>query len=160
AHNNLGHALQVLGRAEEALASLQKALTLRPDYAEAHWNRAQVWLQQGNFEQGWPEHEWRLQLPEAGARPPAQPRWDGSPLAGQRILLHAEQDMGDTLQFIRYAPLVKERGGHVIVACQRPLLSLLKQSTGIDELVANDEPLPDCDVQAPLPSLPGIFRTT
>jgi hypothetical protein len=75
-------------------------------------------------------------------------------------LLHAEQALGDTIQFIRYAPLVKARGGTVIVECQPPLVPLLRSCPGIDRLVAHAEPLPACDFQVPLLSLPGVFRTT
>ncbi len=130
-----------------------------PDHAETHLSRAVLWLLTEDFERGWPEYEWRWQ---AGCVPRAfpQPRWDGSPLEGRTILLHAEQGLGDTLQFVRYARLVHERGGTVIVECQPALVRLLASCPGIDRVVARDEPLPDFDVHAPLLSLPGIFRTT
>ena len=89
-----------------------------------------------------------------------QPRWDGSSLQGQTILLFAEQGLGDTLHFIRYAPLVKQTGATVIVQCQGPLLRLLSTCAGIDCLVPEDAEPPGFDVQAPLPSLPGLARTT
>ena len=85
---------------------------------------------------GWTEAEWRWRRHDFPPRPFAQPLWDGSPLARRTILLHAEQGLGDTLQFIRYVPLVKERGGRVIVECQPALLSLLAGCAGIDRLVA------------------------
>ena len=88
-----------------------------------------------------------------------QPRWDGSDLQGKTILLRAEQGLGDTLHFIRYAALVKQRGGTVVVACQKPLLRLLQTCPGIDRLVVRGTELPPFDVQAPLLSLPGIFQT-
>ena len=89
----------------------------------------------------------------------AQPMWDGSALEGRRILLHAEQGLGDTLQFVRYAPLVRQRGGFVILECQQTLLRLLAGASGIDRLIARGHPLPDFDCHAPLLSLPAIFRT-
>ena len=121
-------------------------------------------LLQGDFEQGWPEYEWRL-LSRSGhsqASLPATAAQDGSPLAGRTLLLHAEQGLGDTLQFIRYAARVPRDGGRVIVECQPPLLRLLAGLPHIDQVVpqARAGTLPDFDVEAPLPSLPGIFRTT
>ena len=90
----------------------------------------------------------------------SQPLWDGSSLAGRTILLHAEQGLGDTIQFIRYAPLVKRRGGTVILECQPALLRLLQSCAGVDRLLAQGSSLPHFDVHAPLLSLPGILGTT
>src|SRR5205807_4728934 len=98
----------------------------------AHLGRAQTWLQMEDFERGWDEFEWRWRRSGFPPRPFPQPLWDGGPLEGRTILLHAEQGLGDTLQFIRYAPLVKERGGWVIVECQELLLPLLATCPGID----------------------------
>jgi hypothetical protein len=89
-----------------------------------------------------------------------QPLWDGSPLAGRTILLHVEQGLGDTLQFIRYAPLVKALGGTVIFGCPEPLVGLLAGAPGIDSLVLPEDPLPPFDVHAPLMSLPHLLGTT
>src|SRR4029077_8450549 len=107
----------------------------------------------------WEEFEWRWRDTDF-AREIDRPLWDGSPLEGRTILLFAEQGVGDTLQFIRYAPLVKERGGPVIVACQRALLPLLESCPGIDRLVARDGLRIEFDVFAPLMSLPRILGTT
>jgi tetratricopeptide (TPR) repeat protein/ADP-heptose:LPS heptosyltransferase len=158
--DNLAQAFLALGRLDEAVACFDKALVLRPDYPEAHMGRALAWLVQGDYERGWPEYEWRWQCREFGGIPFTQPAWDGSPLEGRTILLHSEQGLGDTLQFVRYAPLVKERGDTVILACQKPLLPLLATCPGIDRLLAREESLPDFDVQAPLLSLPRLFGTT
>jgi tetratricopeptide (TPR) repeat protein len=160
AHNNLGVVFQEQDKLEEALASLQQALRLKPDYAEAHWNRALVCLLAGDFEQAWQDYEWRWQRQTSSPLRFPQPLWDGSPLHGQTILLHAEQGLGDTLHFIRYASLVKERGGSVLVACQPPLIPLLRSCRGIDQLLPQGSPLPPFDVYAPLLSLPRIFGTT
>src|SRR5271157_4505442 len=124
AHSNLGLALVEQGMLTEAVASYQQALRLKPDYAEAHINLAHVWFLWGDFERAWPEYEWRWKL--RGLSPPSfcQPLWDGSSLQGQTILLFAEQGLGDTFQFIRYAPLVQQHGATVIVQCQAPLLRL------------------------------------
>jgi tetratricopeptide (TPR) repeat protein len=159
-YNNLGVTLQEQGKLEEAVASLQTAVRLNPDFPEAHKNLAMLWLLMGNFEQGWPEYEWRRQRKETASRNFPQPIWDGTPLDGRTILLHAEQGLGDTLQFIRYAPLVKEHGGTTVVECQPPLLRLLANCPGVDRLVPQGSRLPDVDVQAHILSLPGLFRTS
>lgn len=156
----LGFIHSELGQREAALAAYQKALELEPDNADAHKNRSLVWLLEGKLAEGWAEYEWRWKCPELPARPFPQPLWDGSPLEGRTILLHAEQGLGDTLQFIRYAPLVRDRGGQVVVVCQKPLVNLLASCQGIDCVVAQGEPLPAFDVHAPLASLPRIFGTT
>jgi tetratricopeptide (TPR) repeat protein len=160
AHANLANAYKEQGRSEEALACYQLALWLDPASASARYNRSLAMLQAGDYRQGWQEYEWRWRRPSMPPRPFRQPRWDGGSLEGRTILLYCEQGMGDTLQFIRYAPLVKARGGTVLVECPGSLLPLLSTCLGIDRLVAEGEPLPDFDVQAPLLSLPGLLGTT
>lgn len=160
AHFHLGQALRAQGHPEEALAVYQRLLQIRPDNPEAHLSRALTWLLLGDYEHGWPEYEWRLQCKGFYRPPLPQPRWDGSPLHGRTILLHAEQGLGDTLQFVRYAPLVKERGGTVILACPKTLLRLLAGCPGIDRLLAADADPPPFDVHAALPSLPSLFGTS
>ena len=160
AQNNLSNALKDQGKVNEALAGYERALELKPSYAEAHLDRAITWLLLGDFAKGWTEFEWRWQYKNFPPRPFRQPRWDGAPLDGRTILLHAEQGLGDTIQFIRYAALVKELGGRVIVECQRSLLRLLAGCAGIDELVGQGASLPDFDVHSPLFSMPYVFRTS
>src|SRR5262249_27414826 len=160
AYHNLGNLLTDQGQPLEGIANYQRALELMPDRAEIHFGRAQAWLRMGDFEQGWPEFEWRWQRKDFPLRPFSQPLWDGSPLSGRTILLHAEQGLGDTLQFIRYAPLVKRYGGRVIVECQETLLSLLVTCRGIDGLLPKGSVLPHFDTHAPLLSLPRILGTT
>jgi Flp pilus assembly protein TadD len=160
AHNNLGLTLSEQGKRAEALAHFERALALKPDYVEAHCNRAYVWLLQGDWQRGWPEYEWRWKRLAAPPRLFHQPLWDGSPLEGRTILLYAEQGLGDTIQFIRYARLVQRRGGRVLVECQPALVPLLSGCAGIDELLGRGSALPEFDLQAPLLSLPRILGTT
>ncbi len=159
AHKNLANAFYVQGKFDLAMAQHGKALALNPDYAEVHYNRSLLRLLTGDYEQGWPEYEWRWTQPGFVRRDFAQPRWDGSPLNGRTILLYHEQGLGDTIQFVRYAALVKKGGGQVIVQCQHSLMRLLANVDGIDQLVPERYPVPPFDVQAPLLSLPGIFQT-
>jgi Tfp pilus assembly protein PilF len=159
AHNNLGNVLREQGKFVEGLASLEQAIRLRPDHAEAHRNRGLTLLLLGDWERGWPEYEWRRHCKEFPSPPGRLPLWDGSPLGGRTILLRAEQGLGDTLHFIRYAPLVQQRGGRVVVACQPLLLRLLSGAAGIDQLLTTESEVA-ADVWLPLPSLPGIFGTT
>jgi tetratricopeptide (TPR) repeat protein len=157
--NNLGNTLRDLGRLDEAQAQFDRAVALKPDYMDAHWNRSLLWLLRGDFARGWPEYEWRWGLKALPRRPFPQPKWDGGPLGGKTILLHAEQGLGDTFQFVRYVPMVKRRGGKVILACQDPLMRILADCPGVDRLVPQGAPLPQFDCHAPLLSLPAIFGT-
>jgi Flp pilus assembly protein TadD len=159
AHNNLGAARAAQGKLDEALASYRQAVRLDPDHAEAHKNLAHALLLAGDFAQGWREYEWRWRCREFPRLSYARPAWDGSPLEGRTILLCAEQGLGDTIQFVRYAALLKQRGGCVVVAPQKELLPLLAGCPGIDELAERDGPPPH-DVFAPLLSLPRLLGTT
>src|SRR5205823_5466904 len=125
AHNNLGIVLEENNDLLGALARYDQALRLKPDYAEARLNRALCWLGLGDFARGWAEYEWRWRGRNLAPRSFAQPAWDGGPLEGRTILLYAEQGLGDTLQFVRYAPLLQARGATVLLEAPRPLLPLL-----------------------------------
>jgi Flp pilus assembly protein TadD len=160
AHNNLGSVYKEEGRLEEALASYQIALWHSPQSASTRYNRSLALLAAGQWEEGWREYEWRWRRSRAAQRPFRQPRWDGSPLAGKTVLLWSEQGLGDTVQFARFASCVKERGGRVILECPGCLLGLFQSLPGVDELVAEGQPLPHFDVQVPLMSLPGLLGVT
>jgi hypothetical protein len=162
AFNNLGSALLIAGRFEEAEGALNRAIELRPNFAEAHFTRSLIWLMRGDFEKGWGEYEWRLKGRSVfmqGATKFSQPRWNGGDLNGRTILLHAEAGLGDSMQFVRYAPLVARRGGRVIVGCQPALAGLFQSIEGIHEIVMPSMPLPSFDVHCPLLSLPLAFST-
>lgn len=150
------------GNVETAIAILDRALAIMPDSAEARHNRALSRLQKGDLAGGWLDFEARIAAPTVDSRFPAfdQPRWTGEDLAGRTILLHAEQGLGDTLQFLRYVPLVIARGGRIVLAVQPPLVSLLRNFPGIAELVVIGDVMPAFDCWLPLMSLPLIFATT
>jgi tetratricopeptide (TPR) repeat protein len=142
-----------------AAEHFERAIRLKPDYADAHMNLGFTLLLDGNFERGWREYQWRWKSTFGTDRMPTS-LWDGSPLAGRSIALYAEQGLGDTLQFIRYAPMVKRQGCNLTVVCQRPLLSLLSRSPGIDRLAAQDETMPQADFYSPLLNLPHLIGTS
>ena len=157
---NVGMNLLRQGKWAEAIAYYERALERQPDFPEVHRNLAYALLCCGDFERGWPEHEWRLKCrPHPGARI-NRTFWNGDDFRGRTILLHAEQGYGDTLQFIRFAPMVKRRGGRVLVLCQTRLLRLIARCPGVDLAFEGSSYVPDCDVHAPLMSLPAIFGTT
>lgn len=157
---SLAKAVLDQGKVDDGLAYVNQALRIHPTHPIARYNRALMLLQKGEFQQGFPEYEWRLKTVDFPPCPFKQPVWDGSDFSGKTLLLHAEQGLGDTIQFIRYVPLVVERGGRVIVTCHQPLMRLLSTMPGIDQFIPLGMPLPTFDTYAPLLSLPGILGTT
>jgi tetratricopeptide (TPR) repeat protein len=162
AHDNLGVSLHNLGHLEEALAAHRQAIALSPDNAEAHFNLAHSLLLAGHYEQGFEEFEWRWQLDNfpSPKRNFPQPLWDGTPFSDKTLLVHAEQGMGDTIQFCRYIPKITSEGGHVILECPSALSPLLRNLAEVEEVIETGHPLPTFDIHVPIYSLPKIFRTT
>jgi tetratricopeptide (TPR) repeat protein len=161
AHHGRGVMLNECGDRTDPTGALDRAVSLRPDFAEARYSRALVRLLQGDFERGWADFDWRWKCPGAALPPLIQPLWDGQPAPDASILLYGDQGLGDTIQFIRYAKLVKQRVGRVIVACQPPLVKVLTACPGIDVLIPSDmRELPEFDLHFPLTSLPRLFKTT
>ncbi|MEG4494686.1 tetratricopeptide repeat protein [Microcoleus sp. D3_18_C4] len=158
--NNLGHALVDLGEFQEAFSCHSRALELQPDNATAHLEFALTLLLFGDFQRGFAEYEWRWRTPQLQPRQFKQPVWDGSNLQGKTILLHVEQGFGDSIQFIRYAPILRSQGAKVMVACYPELLRLFATVPGIEYLSVSLEGLPEFDVHSPLMSLPQIVGTT
>jgi len=161
-HSNLGTLEMRRGRPAAAVPHYEHALRLKPDSAGAHYNLSLCLLMQGEYPRGWHEHEWRWGFRELGMRQRhfSQPLWHGEPLHGARILLEAEQGFGDTLQFVRYVPLVAARGGEVILQVQPALRRLMENLPGVSQLFAVGDTLPDFAWQCPLMSLPRAFATT
>ncbi len=160
ASQNVGMHLVRLGRLDEAIAFFEHAILLRPESPEVHRNLAYALLQRGDYLRGWPELEWRWKCnPHPGCRI-NRTFWNGDQFRGRTLLLHYEQGYGDTLQFIRYAQMVKRRGGRVAVLCQPALARLIARCEGIDEVFDGTGGEPSCHIQAPLMSLPVLFGTT
>jgi len=157
--NNLGNTFKIQARHEEAAVCYQQALRINPEYAQVHYNHALTQLALGDFAAGWSEYEWRSRCPDFPQTSFAQSRWDGAPLGERTLLVHAEQGLGDTLQFARYMPLLKQFGGKVCFEVPPALGPLLRQS-GFKNLITKGEALPPFDVQVPLMSLPLMFGTT
>lgn len=163
AHANLGACFLAQGRFGEAIDACRRALDQNPDFAPAHWNLSHALLLLGRHGEGWREYEWRWQCPPLcdSRREFRVPQWDGTPVPGQAILLHAEQGFGDTIQFLRYISIVRERAGgaRLIVECHPILARLIDQTGGWDaEILARDEsrdpPVPPHDFHLPFLSLP------
>ena len=161
AMSNLGAALQERGDFDAAIHRLQAAIALGPDSAEAHTNLATTLLAAGDLAAGWPEYEWRWGTPTMTTQRRAftQPQWRGEMAAGRTLLIHAEQGLGDTIQFCRYAPLAAARGLRVTLEVQPPLLRLLGCLPGIQRVIGRGDPLPEFDLHCPLLSLPLAFAT-
>ena len=157
--NNRASVLQALGRFDEALASYDRIHEIAPDHAQAQLNRALLLLLTGEFAKGWPAYEWRRKLPSWVDRGFAQAEWSGEDISGKRLLLHAEQGFGDTIQFARYAELAAKRGANVILEVQPPLAPLMNRLFGVEVVAAGRDPLPPFDLHCPLLSLPHVFAT-
>ena len=158
---NLAASLRALGDYGGALTVYRQAVAAAPHFAEAHRDEALLLLLLGQFEEGWAKYEWRLRASTRGAAPIEGPRWNGERRAGGTVLLQAEQGLGDTLQCLRYVPLVAQRCDRVILNLPPSLarrggdaLSVVAQRTTFAE------PLPPFDCHCALLSLPGIFATS
>jgi Flp pilus assembly protein TadD len=160
--SNRGATLHKLGLFEQALVSYDQAISVRSDYASAHWNKSITQLLCGDFDAGWPSYEWRWRWDHfpSPRRIFSCPQWTGqTPLNGMTVLVHAEQGLGDTIQFVRYVPLIKAIGASVFLEVPRVLLGLTQGIAGEVQLVATGDPLPDTDFHCPMASLPLAFKT-
>ncbi|WP_438383714.1 tetratricopeptide repeat protein [Asaia sp. BMEF1] len=158
--NNAGCALERLNRSREALGCYEKALQISPDRQEIVFGYACTLIKAGQFERGWPVYfERALQISQQQGWLRELPRLrPGVSLAGKRVLLFQEQGLGDTLQFIRHAPSLVERGAHVTVHVPRSLVRLLRASFQTLTVVEPDaiSPTDDFDYVAPIPDLPYV----
>lgn len=166
AYNHLGTIHSAHGRYDKAIENYKRAIQIDSNYAEAHWNLAPSLLITGNLAQGWEEYKWRLHFDLEMLTYPhhyEKPHWDGSSFVGKRLLVHYEQGLGDTINFVRYVSMVKSRGGTVILEVRKPLCSLLRGLGGVDELIEAsfyNKPTVDFDLHVSIMDLPQIFGTT
>jgi tetratricopeptide (TPR) repeat protein len=164
AHCNRGATLSEANRLDEAIADYTLAIAKNPDYATAHYNRACARLTLGDFERGWVDYAWRRRKQDqefpGATRTYLQPLWLGEEsIAGKTILLHAEQGLGDTIQFCRYAKPVALLGAKVILEVHPPLVNLLAGLEGVSQLLGQGNALPPFDYHCPLMSLPLALKT-
>jgi tetratricopeptide (TPR) repeat protein len=159
AYLDLGFVLYGLGDLDEAADYFRRLRALQPDSVEATVNLGLIHLRQGHLAAGWVEYESRWKVGVGDERKLAQRRWRGEPLSRERILIHAEQGLGDTLQFVRYVPLVAARGGKVVLEVQPQLRRLLSGTEDASQVMSRGEAPPEFSWQCPMLSLPLAFGT-
>ena len=166
AYNSLGNALKDINSVEDAIVSYYQAIKLTPDYALTHWNLSLALLSIGQYEEGFKEMMWRWKWDGFPSTPREfdqpllpSPSEFGSDFHGKRILLHAEQGLGDTIHFIRYGALLRKIGGHVIFECPDELAPLLVDSDLVDQIIFSHDKSLEFDFHAPLLDLPFLFKT-
>ena len=149
-------------RLDEAEEAFSHALAADPRDPDLHWDHALSLLRAGRLREGWEEFEWRWSAPGFGSSPRHTniPLWDGSALDGRRLLVHAEQGLGDTIQFCRYLPMLRRPGAEIVFECPPPLSRLMQSLDGVGAIVHRDQSAGAVDVQVPLLSLPRLFGTT
>lgn len=162
ARMNLGVTASFLGRNDEALEAYRTVIEAQPDSPLAHVSYGMALLFAGRYVEGWQHYSWRWKAPPPSEQPRAypQPIWRGQEVSGKRVLLYAEQGFGDTIQFVRYAPLIAHRGAKVIVQCPPALVSLLARTPGIESVISEHDALPSFDFHASMMDLPMVFGTT
>ncbi len=156
---NLANAYREQGYLGRAIACYRDCLSLRPDFAAAHHNLAMALLAEGDLAAGWEEFEWRRDDVRRQKRVFAGPEWEGEKKQGGRLLLYAEEGLGTTLQFVRYAPLAAARGWDVTLEVQAPLVRLVSGISGAGRTIAAGDDIPPYDAHCSLLSLPRIFKT-
>jgi hypothetical protein len=158
-YTNLGACYGKKGDLSTAISWHQKALNASPDYAEGHYNLSISLLLDGRLKEGFQEYEWRLKRPDFPKPGYDKPLWDGAEFINKTILVYMEQGFGDAIQFVRYLPFVKSRGGTVILVCHPLLHRLFETARGADMILPENQPLPSFDYHISLMSLPAIFKT-
>ena len=162
AHRFLGMSQLDAGQLDAAQASFDRALQLNSNDPENRWQKFFLMALRGEFPQAWAEYEYRFKIP--GRTTPERhfqkPKWRGEPLRGKTLFLHAEQGFGDTIQAVRYAPLLADQGARVLLGCPPPLVALLRTVCGVAEILAEIPADLAFDFHLPLMSLPGVLGTT
>jgi hypothetical protein len=159
---NLGGLLHERGELDQAADCYWRMIAIQPLSPMGHVRVGLMLLARGDLKRGFDEFEWRWKMPELASvlRQLGKPMWNGGDLRGKRILVHAERGLGDTINFVRYLPMVAGRGGKVIFACHPDLHGLFAKLEGVDDWVKPGAPLPQFDVHCSLVSLPAVMGTT
>lgn len=160
---NLGKCYGEIGDTTRSIAMYRNALAIKPDLAEAHWNMSHALLLTGLYEEGFQEYLWRWRRKSAAMPDIPKPEWRGEQIPNQTLLIHAEQGMGDAIQFARYLPLAKERVGKIYLTCDPSLNQLFQSLNGVDAILNNtklDTLFHAIDYHVPLLNLPTLFKTT
>ncbi len=160
AYKNRGTLHVWTGSLELGLKYYQAALKIKPDEAELHRNLGVIYLLQGRFEEGWQEYRWRWRTGDLHRAAVRAPVWDGSDLNGKNILLTVEQGLGDTLHFVRYSQILRQRGAKTVVYCQPPLMALLQNSSALGPIYPNSLPFDrPVDFQCSLIDVADLLQT-
>jgi Tfp pilus assembly protein PilF len=161
-YNNLGTLFAERGEIDRAMGCFRRAMEIDPNFGEPQMNLGMCLMLRGRFEEGTRVYErrWHTRKLPLRPRPFEQPQWVGQDLRGRTLLIHAEQGMGDSFQFIRYAPLAAERGARVVVEMQPELVDLVRAMPSVADAVVVGDPLPAFDWHSPTMSLPLAFGTT
>ena len=161
--NNQGNALKELKRFDDALRSYDEALHIKPDFAEATWNKSLLLILTGNYSDGWMLYEARLEKEETKKNYPRYPQlaWRGQEdIKGKKILIHSEQGLGDSIQFIRYLDQIHQLGAEIILEVPKTLATLVNTIKTPITVIEKGSKLPEFDAYCPLLSLPYVFKTT
>jgi tetratricopeptide (TPR) repeat protein len=159
--SNIGNILRLFGDVEGARKAYAKSFEVEPTYYDAGFNHALMELELGNFEEGWKLFETRWRLGQILPRGLPCPNWEGQDLNGKRLLLYAEQGLGDTVQFVRYAREIKDKYPDATVnfECRTPLVRLMKTVPGISEVFAYGDDMPPHDYGCAIMTAPRILGT-
>ena len=161
AYCNIGVVFDDQNKIDMAIDCYSQALRIEPDYQKAEFNLAMCLLKSGDYDKGWQKYESRLKIKQfqPNGWPFSKPRWQGEAIKEGKLFVCSEYGHGDTIHFIRYLPIVKEKANHVIFECQKELYSLLKENTLVDHILYQGMPRPSFDLYIPIMSLPFIFKT-
>ncbi|MDF3074453.1 MAG: repeat-containing protein [Alphaproteobacteria bacterium] len=156
--HNFGVTLREAGLIEEAVRALDRAIEIQPEHVDAHWDRGLCNLSLGRYGEAWPDYAWRWRLNEMkNVVTPQAPLWDGAPLDGRTLLLHAEQGFGDTILALRYLPKLSGLGGRIILHVQAEVVRLAGKLPNVDLIVPRPQPAPPADVRLPLMDLLALY---
>jgi tetratricopeptide (TPR) repeat protein len=161
---NLGAVRYRQGDPDAAIACYRPALARDPSHVSGHWNLSHALLQKGEFREGWAEYEWRWQTEKAALvaerRKLPWPRWAGGAARGKRLFVYTEQGFGDSIQFVRYVPLLAAAGAVVTLEVQKDLERLCRSLAGVHRLLPRGAPVGEVELQVPVMSLPHLLGTT